>query len=55
MDEFNTDVGPNGQAIVYEVSEDEVGTVMDFEIAARESYTVVSQKQDTSKVHVQGD
>ncbi len=41
MDETNTATGPNGHAIAYEVSEDEVGTVLDFEISSRESYTVI--------------
>lgn len=41
MDEFNSDVGPNGHAIFYDVSEDDVGTVMEFEITSRESYTVI--------------
>jgi hypothetical protein len=41
MDEFNQATGPNGQAIVYEVSEAQVGTVLDFEISSRESYTVI--------------
>ena len=41
MDESNSALGPNGHAIAYEVSEDEVGTVLDFEISSRESYTVI--------------
>lgn len=41
MDEAGQAVGPNGQAIAYEVSEAQVGTVLDFEISSRESYTVI--------------
>ena len=58
MDEFNSDQGPNGHAIVYEVTEEQVGTVLDFEISSRESYTVIdaflfSTRNDLLEVYSQ--
>jgi hypothetical protein len=41
MDENNAFVGDLGHGIQYEVTDDQVGTVLDFEISARENYGVI--------------
>ncbi len=41
MDENNAFVGDFGQAIQYVVTEDDLGTVLDFEISVRESYGAI--------------
>ena len=41
MDENNSYIGDFGHGIRYEVTEDQVGTVLDFEISGREQYGVI--------------
>jgi hypothetical protein len=60
MDEFNSDLGPDGHAIVYEVSEEQVGTVLDFEISSREAYGVIdaflfSTRNDLLQIYSQAE